>query len=121
MGQANDSHRKILRQSYILHPPSRCVGACCSRPLSVVYTAGAWCEPPCARSARGVTTLFLISMADDDDWDTDPTFENNMTEAERRRAGERAMWEHRPEAPANSPPSTLAPVVPDQPGLQSLI
>ena len=26
-------------------------------------------------------------MDDDDDWDTDPTFENNMTETERRRAG----------------------------------
>ena len=26
-------------------------------------------------------------MVDDDDWDTDPAFENNMTEAERRRAG----------------------------------
>ena len=24
---------------------------------------------------------------DDDDWDTDPTWENNMTETERRRAG----------------------------------
>ena len=43
-----------------------------------------------------MTTLFLISMADDDDWDTDPAFENNMTEAERRRAGERAMWKAPP-------------------------
>ena len=27
------------------------------------------------------------SMADDDDWETDPDFENNMTETEKRRAG----------------------------------
>ena len=26
-------------------------------------------------------------MADDDDWETDPDFENNMTETEKRRAG----------------------------------
>ena len=30
-------------------------------------------------------------MADDDDWDTDPTFENLMTEADRRRAGSVAL------------------------------
>jgi hypothetical protein len=26
-------------------------------------------------------------MADDDDWETDPDFENNMTEEQKRRAG----------------------------------
>ena len=119
MGRANEITHKIL-----LHciPPialrRRLLLTALERRLQ------GWCvvrAPLRTRSARGVTTLFLISMADDDDWDTDPTFENNMTEAERRRAGERAMWKHRPEAPANSPPSTLAPAVPDQPGLQSLI
>ena len=124
MGQANDSRTKSYANVLLLHftPPlalrRRLLLTALERRLH------GWCvvrAPLRTRSARGVTTLFLISMADDDDWDTDPTFENNMTEAERRRAGERAMWKHRPEAPANSPPSTLAPVVPDQPGLQSLI
>ena len=97
MGQANDSRTKSYANLLHFTPPlalrRRLLLTALERRLH------GWCvvrAPLRTRSARGVTTLFLISMADDDDWDTDPTFENNMTEAERRRAGERAMWKAPP-------------------------